>query len=230
MMDAHLDALLEELVPATPHEQWNDVLRRARRSRRRYTAVAAAVAVLVLAPATWAAVDAFEGTPAPPDVSTNFRQLNQLADSTIQEGFASKLPQTDPSKAHGVVEIQTADGPEDLWAAPNDQGGQCYLIDWPNDPPGADGSRYGVDGCEESPPPASNISFSDVWVYEHPDVMTVYGTVYVPAATVQVTLDDGSTLALPVVEHLFLGSAPKGAKVENLTARNASGNVVANAP
>ena len=62
MMDAHLDQLLDELVPVEPREQWNDVLRRARRSRRRYFAVVAAVAVLVLAPAAWAAVNAFEGS------------------------------------------------------------------------------------------------------------------------------------------------------------------------
>jgi hypothetical protein len=174
-----------------------------------------------------AAVGAFEGTPAPPYVSTNFKQLNQFADAAIQKGFSNKLPQTDASKAHGVVEIQTPDGPEDLWAAPNDQGGQCYLIDWPNDPVGTDGSRYGLNGCEESPPPPSNISFGDVWVYLHPDVMTIYGSVYVPAATVQITLDDGSTATLPVVESLFIGSLAKGTKVETATAFDHAGNQVA---
>ena len=141
-----------------------------------------------------------------------------------------KLPQTDASRAHGVVEIQTPDGPEDLWAAPNDQGGQCYLIDWANDPIGKDGSRYGVNGCEQSPPPPSNISVSDVWVYLHPDVMTVYGSVYVPAATVQITLDDGSSVTLPVVENLFLGSLPKGTKLDKVVALDASGNEVAERP
>jgi hypothetical protein len=170
---------------------------------------------------------AFEGTPAPPDVSTNFKELNQFADAAVQKGFALKLPQTDASKAHGVVEIQTPDGPEDLWAAPNNQGGQCYLINWANDPIGKNGSRYGVNGCEQSPPPPSHISFGDVWVYAHPDVMTVYGSVYVPAATVQITLDDDSTATLPVVENLFIGSLTKGAKVEKVTAFDAAGNQVA---
>jgi hypothetical protein len=124
----------------------------------------------------------------------------------------------------------TPDGPEDLWAAPNNRGGQCYLIDWANDPIGKDGSRYGVNGCEQSPPPRSNISVSEVWVYLHPDVMTVYGSVYVPAASVQITLDDGSSVTLPVVENLFLGSIPRGTKVDKVTAFNNAGNEVAHSP
>ena len=190
----------------------------------------AVVAVVALAGAgvgIAAGFGAFEGTPAPPDVSTSFKQLNEFADVDVQNGFASAFPQTDASKAHGVIEIQTPDGPEDLWAAPNNQGGQCYLIDWANDPVGKEGSRYGFDGCEQSPPPTSNISANDVWVYKHPDVVTVYGSVYVPAATVQITFDDGSSVTLPVVENLFLGSAPRGATVDKVTAFDTAGNEVA---
>jgi hypothetical protein len=174
-----------------------------------------------------AAFGAFEGTPAPPDVSTNFKRLNEFANVDVQTGFAKAFPQTDASKAHGVIEIQTPDGPEDLWAAPNNQGGQCYLIDWANDPIGKDGGRYGVNGCEQSPPPASNISVGDVWVAPHPDVMTVYGSVYVPASTVRITLDDGSSVTLPVVENLFLGSVPRGATVDKFAAFDTAGNQVA---
>lgn len=226
-MDAYLDELLDELVTAEPREAWDDVLRRARRSHRRYTALVAVVAALVLAPAAWAAVNAFEGTPAPPDVSQDFTQLNRIADFAIQKGFSLKLPQIDASKAHGVVEIQTPAGPEDLWAAPNDEGGQCYFIDWANDPTAQDGSKPGFTGCEQSPPPASNISFGDVWVYPHPDVVTAYGSVYVDAATVQLTLRDGSKVTLPVVEHLFIGSLPRGTRVNRVTAFDAEGNLVA---
>jgi hypothetical protein len=71
---------------------------------------------------------------------------------------------------------------------------------------------------------------SDVWVYLHPDVMTVYGSVYVPAATVQITLDDGSSVTLPVVENLFLGSLPKGTKLDKVVALDASGKEVAERP
>jgi hypothetical protein len=228
MMDAYLDDLLDELVPAEPRDAWDDVLHRARHSRRRYTALVAVVAALVLVPAAWAAVNAFEGTPAPPDVSNSFTLLNRMPDPAVEQGIAAKWPQADVSKAHGVIEIQTADGPEDLWAAPDDQGGQCYFIDWANDAPDQDGSAYGFGGgCGQSPQPASNISWGDVWVAGHPDLMTIWGTVYVDAATVRASLDDGSTLTLPVVEHAFLGSAPKGTDIAKLTALDANGNVVA---
>ena len=142
-----------------------------------------------------AAFGAFDGTPAPPDVSNSFRTLNQLAGSAVQNGFYRNMPQTDASKAHGVLEIKTADGPEDLWAAPDNKGGQCYLIDFAND--SVTNGVLSVDGCEQSPAPPSNVSFSDVWLQTHPDLMTVYGSVYVPAKTVQLTLDNGSTMTLP---------------------------------
>lgn len=227
MIDAYLDGLLDELVAAEPREAWIDVLGRARHSRRRYTAAVVTIAALALVPAAWAAVDAFEGTPAPPNVSTSFRQLNRVAGRAVQQGIAAKWPQADVIKAHGVIEIQTADGPEDLWVAPDDQGGQCYFVDWANDPPEQDGSQYGFGGCPPSTPPASNISWGAGWIEGHPNLVTVNGTVYVDAATVQVTLDDGSAVTLPVVEHEFLGSLPKGALVDKLTAFDAAGNEVA---
>src|SRR3954454_10462102 len=109
---------------------------RAANARRQWRPVlvgAAIVVALALAGVGLAAgFGAFEGTPAPPDVSTNFKQLNGFANAAVQKGFSLTFPQTDVSKAHGVVEIETPDGPEDLWAAPNSQGGQCYLIDWAN--------------------------------------------------------------------------------------------------
>jgi hypothetical protein len=172
-----------------------------------------------------AAFGAFEGTPAPHDVSTNFSQLNQVAGTAVQNGFYRSMPQTDASKAHGVLEIKTADGPEDLWAAPESKGGQCYLIDFANDSASTNGV-LSINGCEQSPAPSSNISFSDVWAYTHPDIMTVYGSVYVPAKTVQLTLDNGSTMTLPVVENLFMGSLPRGTKVNKVTAFDTAGNQV----
>jgi hypothetical protein len=179
---------------------------------------------------------AFEGTPPPPDVSTSFSQLNQLADQATQQGFAGEFPQADVSKAHGVIEVQTADGPEDLWVAPSDQGGQCYFIDWANDPAEQDGSKYGFGGC---PPLASTTKPINppglVWVVGHPDLMTVNGSVSVDAASVQIALQDGSTITLPVVEHVFLGAIDEPAgqtgvgdiRIERVTAVDASGNQVA---
>src|SRR4029078_9499468 len=69
-----------------------------------------------------------------------------MADATKQ-GMAQAFPQADVSHAHGVIEIQTPDGPQDLWAAPNDQGGQCFLIDYANDPVSSSGGKPFSGGC-----------------------------------------------------------------------------------
>lgn len=200
------------------------------RSRRSRLVLALAAAALVVVPTALAfggrIVDLFHGTPAPPEVSVNFRAFNRLADLAIQQGFAAKMPRSDVRKAHGVIEIETPDGPQDLWAAPSDRGGNCYFIDFADDPPGPSGTS-GFGGCDPSPPPASNINWGDVWVASHPDLLTVWGSVFLDAATVQVAFDDGSTLNLPVVERMFLGSVAEGAKVEKVTAFDAAGNQVA---
>ncbi len=202
-----------------------------RLSRRSRLVVALVAVALVLVPTALAfgskIVDLFEGTPAPSTISSNFAFSNRLADELTKKSIAFRLPHADVSKAHGVVEIQTADGPEDLWAAPDDQGGQCWFIDFTNDPVGSNG-RYGFGGCYPSPPP-SNINWGEVGIPLHPSLMTVSGHVYVDAATLQLTLADGSTKTLPVVEGMFLGSLKKGAKVTQLTAYDAAGNVVAQA-
>jgi hypothetical protein len=41
------------------------------------------------------------------------------------------------------------------------------------------------------------------------------------------TLTDGTTTTLPVVEHLFLGALPHGSNVASVTGRDANGDVVA---
>ena len=50
---------------------------------------------------------------------------------------------------------------------------------------------------------------------------------YADAATVRLTLADGSTATLPVVERLFLGSFNKGTKVAQVAAYDKAGNRVA---
>lgn len=128
MNDAYLDGLLDELVPAEPRDQWNDVRSRARRSQRHYFAVVVAVAALVLAPATWAAVHAFEGTPAPPSVNSSLR-IGKLMEEAAKN-LAKAAPHVEVSKAHGVLQARTPRGTADLWAAPTSDGKICSEIDW----------------------------------------------------------------------------------------------------
>jgi Sigma-70 region 2 len=95
-------------------------------SRRPRLVLVVALPGLVVVPAALTfggrIVDLFEGTPAPPPVSTVFTGNNRFAEMAMRAGFATRFPHVDVSKAHGVIQIQTADGPEDLWAAPNDLG------------------------------------------------------------------------------------------------------------
>jgi hypothetical protein len=231
MTDTHLDGLLDELVTAELHERWNDVLGRARRSRRRYTAVAAGIAVLVLAPATWAAVDAFEGTPAPQSVVQNFLQWDAaaaLSAAQARAGLTAHVPTADASKTHGVLRLQTGDGPLDLWAAPGTDGGTCWFVGWESDLDRPDGA-YGFAGCApQTPIDGRDFSWGEVNLPPlHPNYWVLYGYVYANASTVDVTLSDGTTTTLPVVERLFMASFDSDRTVVSFTARDSAGNVVA---
>lgn len=226
-MDAHLEGLLDELVVAQPREQWNDVLGRARRSRRRYAAVVAAVAVFVLAPATWAAVDAFEGTPAPQSIQVTFNEWDAQAAAEeaagAQAGFAKDVPRADSSKAHGVLQVQTSDGPLDMWAAPELDGtGTCWFVGWESDIH-AD-NALGGGSCTE--PGRSPIDVGWGWGANHPNYTVLDGSVTGDETTLDVTLTDGRTTTLPVAEHLFLAALPQGSKPASITGRDAEGNVV----
>jgi hypothetical protein len=226
-MDAHLDGLLDELVTTEPREAWSDVLRRARRTRRRYTALAAAVAVFVLAPATWAAVDAFEGTPAPQSIHQTFLQWDAQAAAMeaaqAQDGFSRDVPRADANKAHGVLQLQTTDGPLDMWAAPESDGnGTCWFVGWESDMQ-ADNAQ-GSGSCTE--PDNSGIDPGWEWGAPHPTYTILDGSVTGDETTLDVTLTDGETTTLPVVEHLFLAALPRGSKPASITGRDAQGNVV----
>ncbi len=227
MMDAHLDGLLDELVTAEPRDAWSDVLGRARRSRRRYTAVVAAAAVLVLAPATWAAVNAFEGTPAPESIHQGFVQWNSGADQMetylAQQGFKKHFPRADASKAHGVLQIATSDGPLDMWAAPEVDGtGTCWFVGWESDM--HEDRALGGGTCTEADD--SGIDAGWEWGAPHPTYTVLEGSVTGDETSLDVTLTDGSTTTLPVVEHLFLAALPRGSKPASIVGHDAAGDVV----
>src|SRR5262249_11694296 len=144
LMDAYLDHLLDELVAVEAPQAWQDVLDRARRSRRRYVAAVAVVAALILAPAAWAITQAFEGKPAPPSVTPFFRASNRMR-AQMANALGRKEPKGMVSKAHGVIQVKTLDGLIDLWAAPAQGGGTCQLVAWEPNPSHPQGAASG--GC-----------------------------------------------------------------------------------
>ncbi|MFL5960811.1 MAG: hypothetical protein ACJ75G_11160 [Gaiellaceae bacterium] len=221
MNDAPLDSLLDQLVTAEPSDAWGDVLVRARRGRRRYIAIVVAVAALVLVPATWAAIRAFEGTPAPQPVRKAFDFSNQ-ATAKAAKYLGRQLPQADLDKAHGVVQVQTKAGPLDLWAAPSTQGGTCFFVGYEADMLGSD-LQLGTSGCLQGnePPLAASTFFSEL-----PEPWIVYGWATGAETTVEMKLEEGPTLTLPVVEHYFLGAIPNGSVLESVTGYDAAGNTI----
>jgi len=235
MTDTRIDQLLDDYVPAFEprSDGWEDVLGRVRTTRRRYAVLAVVALALLLVPTAVALrgqiTDLFEGSPPPPAVSGFFRTNNQMADMALQKGFGARFPHADVGKAHGVIEIQTADGPLDLWVAPNDRGGVCWFIDYANDP-APNGVHPGLGSCDTSASsrgPASIAFDGPGWDITHPSLYTVSGRAYSDAATVQVAFADGSKTTLPVVEGLFLGSLDRPVKVTQATAYDEAGNQVA---
>jgi hypothetical protein len=199
-------------------------------------ALVAAVAVAALAGAgvaIAAGVGAFEGTPAPHVIQQNFVRLDAQAAAReyalAKAGFNAQVPRADASKAHGVLQLQTGDGPLDLWAAPATDGGMCWFIGWESDLDWASGA-YGYGRCApDSSASGKNLDWGEVNLPEaHPNYDVVDGYVYGDAATVDVLLADGRTASLPVVENLFLGALEHGdgGKIVSLTAKDANGNVV----
>lgn len=209
---------------------WDEVRRRAGVRSRRYLAAAAVVVALVAAPAAWAITHAFEGKPAPPSVKSFFRTSNQMS-ATIATAFGKKQPKAIVSKAHGVIQVKTADGPLDLWAAPARGGGTCRLVAWEPDPSHPHSIESG--GCYAAAPSGDKLDWSsggDMW---HRNYNVVTGYVYGAATTVRITLSNGRAENLPVVEHLFLGALHQSIhwrqrpKIISLAARNTHGHVVA---
>jgi hypothetical protein len=199
-------------------------------SRPAITGVALVLA-LVVAPVAIAfsrhIVDFFEGTPAPDAVRAAFDASNRAADAAVRKGFAAKFPNVDIRQAHGVVETQTADGPADLWAAPNDQGGQCWFIDFANDQPIGNGQQPGSGGCDPAVPPGSKITWGEFWVVHHSHLVTIYGHLSANAASLKLTLADGSASTIPIVDRFFLTTLSRDARIVDLSAYDSKGKAVA---
>lgn len=222
MSDTRIDDLLDELVPpfAPSGHGWDDVLARAQSVRRRYALVAVAAFALALVPTAIAfrgrITDLFRGTPAPPAVTTSFEANNRIADLATQKGFGDKFPRVDVSRIRGLLEIQTADGPQDVWAAPNELGGTCWFVDWAKDA-APNGVQPGQGACGHIERDGS-LGVNYGWDIRHPTLETLFGQADARADRLVVELKDGSRDTVPVVEGVFLASFPNGTQLERITA------------
>jgi hypothetical protein len=214
MSEAYLDDKLDGLVPPpTVRADWADVLRRARRTRRRYALAVAFAVALVVVPTAFAfggrLADWFHGKPAPASIRQDFVRFNadmqQGAIAAARAGLVQKAPQAIASRAHGVLALRTADGPVYLWAAPRRGGGICWLVQLAP----VKGPPFSNSSCDGMWPPDRRLTFETFGDLVYPSEQFIFGRAVGGAVSVVVDLSNGETTKLPVVEGLFMGAFPK---------------------
>jgi hypothetical protein len=237
-----LEQRLLRLENQIDDSDWLDVRRRAqlsrrlRPSRRRVVLAAAAAAAVTLAVAPAFGVggrllDLVQGSPAPPEVKKYFASSEALRDRLFAQSAAARHRMRERfsplvlGDARGVAAIQSADGPIYLWAAPTEDGRQCWLIQAGEDR--ATGRPYGAGSCDDANPPGM-IASGTFWTDERPSIQIVHARVYDDAITrVDVELDGAEGISLPVASGHALGTVAKDARVRAFVGRDADGDVVA---
>jgi len=210
---------------------------RPRRSRRRGVSVAvvsaALLGALLVAPAVVLGdrlLDLLQRPAAPPEVQAHFAANNtlrkQLFAHTEAAGHAlhDRFSPVVAGEARGIAAIESTDGPIYLWAAPTEDGRQCWLIQ-----AGAElatGRPYGLTSCD-APQVQSKIRPGTLWTAERPSVKILHARVYDNAITrVEIVVEDGPEVSLPVVAGHALGTVAKDARVLAFVGRNASSDEV----
>jgi hypothetical protein len=163
-------------------------------------------------------------------VKADLRFGNKMR-AEIAKTLGRKEPKAIASKAHGVIQVQTGDGPIHLWAAPATDGGTCYLIAWQSGLGAASSSCVPATAANAHGGPR-NLDFGWGGDYAHRNYNIINGYAYGGATTIQVRLSNGKTKTLPVVEGLFLGALHQSThwrlrpKIVSVIAHNAHGQVV----
>ncbi len=245
-MSDQLDLILRRSRPSPPAPA-EEVVSRARasaleivsrlqwrrRSRVALVAIAAALAALLVSPVGIGGELAklLSGTPAPEPIKTSFAQDNEMRAWRYAHAAAAghvlqdKYSQVIPDEARGVAEIQSIDGPIYLWAAPTEDGRQCWLIQ-----AGADRATerpYGYGSCDGTDE-TETIRVEPAWTIERPNVKIVHVRLYDDSITrVDLVVEDGHDASLPVASGHALGTIPKPASLREVFGRNAAGDAVA---
>lgn len=218
MSETYLDNLLEQLVTAEPRPAWNDVLFRARRSRRRYGGLVAVVALFVLVPAAWAVDGAFFGSAPPPVIQSFAAFTNEQAPIAVAHAAAAGWPDpgqygttADLSQLRGLMQVHTPYGPFDVWAAPSSIGGLCYFMEYDAALGPGRAEPGGGGGCTQPGGLAKNYAAQIDSMY--PRVYLHYGYTDNPnAASAELTLQVGDkvvTASGPVVDGFYLIVTPR---------------------
>src|SRR3954464_7884418 len=197
---------------------WRAVQRHTRRPLRRAALVAAAApaAALVVAPAFGIGgrvLDLIHGSPAPPEVQTSFADSNALRERLFKNAEAAgdelhdRYSPVVPGEARGIAEIETEDGPIYLWAAPTEDGRQCWLIQTGSEP--TTGRPYGPGSCDGIDRTGSLQPEGPMWTFLRPSVLTFHVRVYDEQITrVELEVEGADELSLPVASGHALGTIP----------------------
>jgi hypothetical protein len=210
---------------------------RPRRSRRRGVSVAVVTAALLgalmITPAFGLGdrlIDLLQRPAAPPEIQAHFAANNavrkQLFAHTEAAGHAlhDEFSAVIAGEARGIAAIESADGPIYLWAAPTEDGRQCWLIQAGAE--AATGRPYGSSSCDPTEA-ESKMRPSIQWTAERPSVKILHARVYDDAITrVEIVVEDGPEVSLPVVAGHALGTVAKDARVLAFVGRNASSDEV----
>jgi hypothetical protein len=241
-----LAELLDRVVPVSDRGRpdWAEVMaiagtagvqRRRWKPPRRYVALVAALALAVLLATPAFGVrdrilDLIDGAPAPAEVKTHFASSDALrtqlfesaneAGATLHDRFSPVVA----SRARGIFALDTEEGPIYLWAAPTEDGRQCWLVQ-----SGADqttGRPYGHGGCDRETH-ASGMQPQSWWTAERPSVTIVHARIYDNSITqVVAKLETGGTVAFPVAAGHALGTIEKDARLSALVGRNDEGEEI----
>jgi hypothetical protein len=174
--------------------------------------------------------DLFARPPAPPEVKTYFAASDALREALIAHAQAAghrlhdRFSRVLADEARGVAAIESAEGPIYLWAAPTEDGRQCWLIQAGAEV--ATGRPYGFGSCDELEP-AGAMRPDLLWTDERPSVRIVHVRVFDQSIErVDVELDGSARTSLPVVAGHALGTVAREARVLALVGRNADGDEV----
>lgn len=209
MIDERVTAVLDESVPTFDEEaaNWDDVVRRVRRQRRRRATVGigvfAGLVLLAVPPAGLGErlVDWFRGAPATPEVRRAIESTN--VPPPVFE-LLRKQPEVDASKARGVLALQTSRGQVRLWSAPRDDGGACAFIEVGV----RDGRAVGSTACHPPLRPREVVISADLRPIdlELQENRLVFAMVFgwKPGIEVVITWSDRSRSRLPVTDGYAL--------------------------
>jgi hypothetical protein len=214
--------------------------RRPPRSRRRVVSVVVVTAgllgALLVTPAVGLGdrlLDLLQRPAAPPEVQAHFAADETLRKQLFAHAEAAGHALHDryspvvAGEARGVAAIESPDGPIYLWAAPTEDGRQCWLIQAGAE--AATGRPYGSGSCDATEA-ESKIRPGTLWTAERPSLKILHARVYDDAITrVEIVIEDGPAVSVPVVAGHALGTVAKGAHVLAFVGRNASSEEVTRA-